>query len=70
MAESALRYIDQMYMMGIGQGPAPARPQRTKGQKYADMLGAAAMATTPIPVAGDIAGVAACAYGQRRRPGW
>jgi hypothetical protein len=25
MAESALRYIDQMYMMGIGQGPAPAR---------------------------------------------
>jgi hypothetical protein len=59
MAESALRYIDQMYMMGIGQGPAPARPQRTKGQKYADMLGAASLPLSGVPIAGDIAGVAA-----------
>jgi hypothetical protein len=59
MPQSALRNLDQMYMMGIGQGPAPARVPRTRGQTTADMLGAAAIGTTPIPIVGDIVGAAA-----------
>ena len=59
MAQSALRALDQAYLMGIGQGPAPARVPRTRGQTTADMLGAAAIGTTPIPIVGDVVGVAA-----------
>ncbi len=59
MPQSALRALDQSYMMGIGQGPAPARVPRTRGQTAADMLGAAAIGTTPIPIVGDIVGAAA-----------
>ena len=57
--QSALRALDQSYLMGIGQGPAPARVPRTRGQTAADMLGAAAIGTTPIPIVGDITGMAA-----------
>ena len=57
--QSALRALDQAYLMGIGQGPAPARVPRTRGQSAADMLGAAAIGTTPIPIVGDIVGAAA-----------
>ena len=57
--QSALRALDQAYLMGIGQGPAPARVPRTRGQTAADMLGAAAIGTTPIPIVGDVVGVAA-----------
>ena len=57
--QSALRALDQAYLMGIGQGPAPARVPRTRGQSAADMLGAAAIGTTPIPIVGDVVGVAA-----------
>lgn len=57
--QSALRALDQSYLMGIGQGPAPARVPRTRGQSAADMLGAAAIGTTPIPIVGDLTGLAA-----------
>jgi len=56
---SALRNLDQIYMMGIGQGPVAPRPQRTRGQEYADMLGAASIPMSAIPIAGDITGLAA-----------
>jgi hypothetical protein len=74
MAESAQRYLDQMYMMGIGQGPAAPRPQRTRGQEYADMLGAASLPLSGVPIAGDIAGFAAdaamyAAYPEERTMG-
>jgi hypothetical protein len=46
-------------MMGIGQGPVAPRPQRTRGQEYADMLGAASIPMSAIPIAGDITGLAA-----------
>lgn len=74
MAESALRYLDQMYMMGIGQGPTAPRPQRTRGQEYADMLGAASLPLSGVPIAGDIAGFAAdaamyAAYPEERTMG-
>jgi len=59
MAESALRNLNQIYMMGIGQGPVAPRPQRTRGQEYADMLGAASIPMSAIPIAGDITGLAA-----------
>ena len=72
--QSALRALDQSYMMGIGQGPAPARVPRTRGQSAADMLGAAAIGTTPIPIVGDITGLAAdaamyAAYPEERTMG-
>ena len=57
--QSALRALDQSYLMGIGQGPAPARVPRTRGQTVADMLGAAAIGTTLVPGLGDIVGAAA-----------
>jgi hypothetical protein len=56
---SALRNLDQIYMMGIGQGPVAPRPQRTRGQEYADMLGAASIPMSAFPLAGDITGLAA-----------
>ena len=56
---SALRNLDQIYMMGIGQGPVAPRPQRTRGQEYADMLGAASIPMSAVPIAGDITGLAA-----------
>jgi hypothetical protein len=59
MAESALRNLNQIYMMGIGQGPVAPRPQRTRGQEYADMLGAASIPMSAVPLAGDITGLAA-----------
>lgn len=59
MAESALRNLNQIYMMGIGQGPVAPRPQRTRGQEYADMLGAASIPMSALPIAGDITGLAA-----------
>lgn len=59
MAESALRNLNQIYMMGIGQGPVAPRPERTRGQEYADMLGAASIPMSAIPIAGDITGLAA-----------
>jgi hypothetical protein len=72
--DPALRYLDQMYMMGIGQGPAAPRPQRTRGQEYADMLGAASLPLSGVPIAGDIAGFAAdaamyAAYPEERTMG-
>ena len=72
--QSALRALDQAYLMGIGQGPAPARVPRTRGQTTADMLGAAAIGTTPIPIVGDITGLAAdaamyAAYPEERTMG-
>lgn len=57
--QSALRALDQAYMMGIGQGPAPARVPRTRGQTAADMLGAASLPMSAVPIAGDITGLAA-----------
>lgn len=74
MPQSALRALDQAYLMGIGQGPAPARVPRTRGQTAADMLGAAAIGTTPIPIVGDIVGAAAdvamyAAYPEERTMG-
>lgn len=73
-SDQALRALDQAYMMGIGQGPAPARVPRTRGQTAADMLGAAAIGTTPIPIVGDITGMAAdlamyAAYPEKRTMG-
>lgn len=59
MPQSALRALDQAYMMGIGQGPAPARAPKTRGQTTADILGAASIPMSPIPIAGDITGLAA-----------
>lgn len=59
MPQSALRNLDQIYMMGIGQGPVAPRPQRTRGQEYADMLGAASIPMSAFPLAGDITGLAA-----------
>ena len=72
--QSALRALDQAYLMGIGQGPAPARVPRARGQTAADMLGAAAIGTTPIPIVGDITGMAAdaamyAAYPEERTMG-
>lgn len=74
MAESALRAIDQSYMMGIGQGPAPARVPRTRGQTTADILGAASLPMSAVPIAGDITGLAAdaamyAAYPEERTMG-
>lgn len=59
MPQSALRALDQAYMMGIGQGPAPVRVPKTRGQTTADILGAASIPMSPIPIAGDITGLAA-----------
>ena len=72
--QSALRALDQSYLMGIGQEPAPARVPKTRGQTAADMLGAAAIGTTPIPIVGDITGMAAdaamyAAYPEERTMG-
>ena len=72
--QSALRALDQSYLMGIGQGPAPARVPRTRGQTAADMLGALSIGTTPIPIVGDITGMAAdaamyAAYPEERTMG-
>ncbi len=59
MPQSALRALDQAYMMGIGQGPAPARVPRTRGQTAADILGAASLPMSAVPIAGDLTGLAA-----------
>ena len=72
--QSALRALDQSYLMGIGQGPAPARVPRTRGQTAADMLGALSIGTTPLPIVGDITGMAAdaamyAAYPEERTMG-
>jgi len=72
--QSALRALDQAYMMGIGQGPAPARVPRTRGQTTADMLGAASLPMSAVPIAGDITGLAAdaamyAAYPEERTMG-
>jgi len=74
MAESALRNLNQIYMTGIGQGPVAPRPQRTRGQEYADMLGAASIPMSAVPIAGDITGLAAdaamyAAYPEERTMG-
>lgn len=74
MPQSALRALDQAYMMGMGQGPAPVRVPKTRGQTVADMLGAAAIGTTPIPIVSDITGMAAdlamyAAYPEKRTIG-
>ena len=57
--QSALRALDQAYLMGIGQGPAPARVPKTRGQTTADILGAASLPMSAVPIAGDITGLAA-----------
>jgi len=72
--QSALRALDQAYMMGIGQGPAPARVPRTRGQTAADILGAASLPMSAVPIAGDITGLAAdaamyAAYPEERTMG-
>lgn len=59
MPQSALRALDQAYMMGMGQGPAPVRVPKTRGQTTADVLGAASIPMSAIPIAGDITGLAA-----------
>jgi predicted GNAT family acetyltransferase len=74
MAESALRALDQAYLMGIGQGPAPERVPRTRGQTAADILGAASLPMSAVPIAGDITGLAAdaamyAAYPEERTMG-
>jgi len=74
MPQSALRAIDQAYMMGIGQGPAPARVPRTRDQTAADILGAASLPMSAVPIAGDITGLAAdaamyAAYPEERTMG-
>jgi len=59
MPQSALRALDQAYMMGMGQGPAPVRVPKTRGQTTADVLGAASIPMSAVPIAGDITGLAA-----------
>jgi hypothetical protein len=71
---SALRALDQAYLMGIGQGPAPARVPKTRGQTTADILGAASLPMSAVPIAGDITGLAAdaamyAAYPEERTMG-
>jgi hypothetical protein len=46
-------------MMGIGQGPAPERVPKTRGQTAADILGAASLPMSAVPIAGDLTGLAA-----------
>jgi len=72
--QSALRALDQSYLMGIGQGPAPARVPKTRGQTTADILGAASLPMSAVPIAGDITGLAAdaamyAAYPEERTMG-
>jgi len=59
MPQSALRALDQAYMMGMGQGPAPVRVPKTRGQTTADVLGAASIPMSAVPIAGDITGILA-----------
>jgi hypothetical protein len=73
-SSSALRALDQAYMMGIGRGPAPERVPRTRGQTAADILGAASLPMSAVPIAGDITGLAAdaamyAAYPEERTMG-
>jgi len=60
--------------MGIGQGPAPERVPKTRGQTTADILGAASLPMSAVPIAGDITGLAAdaamyAAYPEERTMG-
>ena len=71
---SALRALDQAYMMGMGQGPAPERVPKTRGQTTADVLGAASIPMSAVPIAGDITGMLAdaamyAAYPEERTMG-
>ena len=59
MPQSALRALDQAYMMGMGQGPAPVRVPKTRGQTTADVLGAASIPMSAVPIAGDVTGILA-----------
>ena len=59
MPQSALRALNQAYLMGMGQGPAPERVPKTRGQTTADVLGAASIPMSAVPIAGDITGLAA-----------
>jgi hypothetical protein len=61
-------------MMGIGQGPAPERVPKTRGQTTADILGAASLPMSAVPIAGDLTGLAAdaamyAAYPEERTMG-
>lgn len=74
MPQSALRALDQAYMMGMGQGPAPVRVPKTRGQTTADVLGAASIPMSAVPIAGDITGILAdaamyAAYPEERTMG-
>jgi hypothetical protein len=71
---SALRALDQSYLMGMGQGSAPVRVPKTRGQTTADVLGAASIPMSAVPIAGDITGILAdaamyAAYPEERTMG-
>jgi hypothetical protein len=73
MAESALRNLQRERMnerrARIGMEPfVPQAPTKTAGQAMADMLGGMAVPLSAVPVAGDIAGLAADAAMYATRP--
>jgi len=73
MAESALRNLQRERMNArrarIGMEPfVPQAPTKTAGQVMADMLGGMAVPLSAVPVAGDIAGLAADAAMYATRP--
>jgi len=73
MAESALRNLQRERMNArrarIGMEPFVAQaPTKTAGQAIADMLGGMAVPLSAVPVAGDIAGLAADAAMYATRP--
>lgn len=73
MAESALRNLQRERMnerrARVGMEPfVPQAPTKTAGQAMADMLGGMAVPLSAVPVAGDIAGLAADAAMYATRP--
>lgn len=73
MAESALRNLQRERMnerrARIGMEPfVPQAPTKTAGQAMADMLGGMSIPLSAVPVAGDIAGLAADAAMYATRP--
>lgn len=73
MAESALRNLQRERMNArrerIGMEPfVPQAPTKTAGQAMADMLGGMSIPLSFVPVAGDVAGLAADAAMYATRP--